>query len=104
MSVLIAPPRTFGLVRIGVVLALALLVLTALTVGLAQVDLGPFGAPVALTIAFGKAALVVTLFMHVKDATRSVWLYAALGFYFFAILIVLTLADVLTRGWGPIGT
>ena len=43
-----------------------LLVLTAATVGVAQLELGRWGLPVALAIAFVKAALVVLLFMHLR--------------------------------------
>ena len=71
---------------------------------LAFQDLGALNVPVALAIAGGKALLVILYFMHVKDSTRVVWVYVAMGFYWFAILVGLTLADFLTRGWGPIGT
>lgn len=44
---------------------LALMVLTVLTVAAIFVNLGPLNLPVALAIAFVKAALVVFIFMHI---------------------------------------
>jgi cytochrome c oxidase subunit 4 len=76
-----------------------LLALTALTVSVAFVDLGPLNTPIALTIAVAKALLVVLFFMHVWYSTRLTWLIVAAGFFWFAILIVLTLSDYLSRDW-----
>jgi len=77
-----------------------LLVLTGLTTWIAFVDLGPFNAAVALTIATIKALLVILFFMHVKYAgermTRAV---VVSGFFFLAILMALSMADYLTRAW-----
>ena len=44
----------------------SLMVLTAITVGIAFVDLGYLNTFVAVTIAVIKATLVVLFFMHVK--------------------------------------
>ena len=44
----------------------ALMVLTALTVGLAFVNLGQLNVVVALAVAVVKASLVVMFFMHLK--------------------------------------
>ncbi|TMA39247.1 MAG: hypothetical protein E6J79_03995 [Deltaproteobacteria bacterium] len=64
--------------------------------------LGPFGAPVAFTIAATKALLVMLFFMHLKDSPGIVWLAAIGGFFWLGILIVLTMSDVATRGVLPI--
>jgi cytochrome c oxidase subunit 4 len=77
----------------------ALLVLTGVTVAVARVDLGALNTIVALGIAATKAALVVLFFMHVRYGSRLVWLVVAAGVLWLAILIVLTMADVATRGW-----
>jgi len=42
----------------------ALIGLTALTFGLAHVDLGAWNTPVAIAIAVAKAALIALIFMH----------------------------------------
>jgi len=80
-------------------------VLTAVTVGVARMDLGALNTIVALGIAVTKAALVILFFMHVRWQSRLIWLVVAAGVFWLAILIVLTMADVATRGWlGPFAT
>lgn len=79
---------------------LALLAGTLLTVLAAGIDLGPFNAVVALTIATIKATLVVLFFMHVKYAHEKmskVVLISAL--FWLAILLALSMADYATRLW-----
>lgn len=75
----------------------ALLVLTALTVAVAWVDLGALNTLVALTIAGLKATIVMLWFMHVKFQSKLTWLFVGAGFVWFAILVGFTLTDVLTR-------
>ena len=77
----------------------ALMVCTALTVGAAFVNLGNLNFPVALTIAVFKATLVILFFMHVKYGSQLTKLFVASAFFFFGILITLTLTDYLSRGW-----
>jgi cytochrome c oxidase subunit IV len=82
------------------VIGLALLVLTATTVGAAFINLGPFNPVVALLIATIKASLVVIFFMHVKGASEKLTAAVVVsGFFFLAILLSLSLADYLTRSW-----
>jgi cytochrome c oxidase subunit 4 len=75
----------------------ALLVLTALTVAAAQVDLGPFNTPVALAIAVGKALLVILFFMHVKYGPRLNALVIATAVFWLFHLVVGTAADYYAR-------
>jgi len=77
----------------------ALMVLTAITIGVAFVNLGPFNFPVALSIAITKATLVILFFMHVKYSSRLTKLILGTGFFFLTVLFVLTLSDYLSRGW-----
>ena len=84
--------------RLYLVVFVVLLALTALTVLVASVDLGPLNTPVALVIAAGKAMLVVLFFMHLKEAPGILWLAAGAGFFWLGILILLTMSDVATRG------
>jgi cytochrome c oxidase subunit 4 len=79
-----------------------LLGLTALTILVSYVDLGPFSAPIAFIIAGTKALLVMLVFMHMKDAPGVLWLAAAAGFFWLGILVVLTMSDFATRGFLPI--
>jgi cytochrome c oxidase subunit IV len=83
-----------------VFIGMSLLVLTAVTVGAAFVNLGPFNPVVALLIATIKATLVVLFFMHVKGASEKMTAAVVVsGFFFLIILLALSLADYLTRTW-----
>ena len=77
----------------------SLMVLTAITVGVAFINLGPFNFPVAISIAIIKATLVILFFMHVKYSSRLTKLVVATGFFFLMVLFTLTLTDYLSRGW-----
>jgi cytochrome c oxidase subunit IV len=79
----------------------ALMALTALTIFVATIDLGPLNIVVALLVAAVKASLVVVIFMHARFGGRLVVLTIFAGILFLAILIGLTLTDYLTRGWLP---
>jgi cytochrome c oxidase subunit 4 len=81
----------------------ALMVGTAVTVGVAFVDLGAFNAVVALTIAVIKATLVVLFFMHVRYATRLTWAVVLGSVFWLGILLALTFSDYLTRAWRTYG-
>jgi cytochrome c oxidase subunit IV len=89
--------------RIYYAIFAALMVLTAVTVGVAYIDLGPMNIVVALAIAAFKALIVVLFFMHVKYSTRLVKLTVIAGLYWMGILLALTLSDYLTRGFGTFG-
>jgi cytochrome c oxidase subunit 4 len=96
MSEHIVPVKTY----IGIFVAL--LCLTALTTGAAFIDLGAeLNTVVALAIAVAKALLVILFFMHVKYSSGLTKIVIVAGFFFLAILVSLTLADELTRGWTP---
>ena len=93
--------------RLYVGIFAALIGLTGLTVAVAFFDLGGgrlhfVNAIVAITIAVAKALLVVLYFMHVRYSSRLTWIFVGAGVFWFAILIVLTLADYLSRGWFPL--
>lgn len=78
---------------------MTLMVLTAVTVFAAFVNLGAFNAPVALAIATFKGSLVVLYFMHVKYSSRLTKMVVMSGFFFLAILLTLTLVDYASRGF-----
>jgi cytochrome c oxidase subunit 4 len=64
----------------------ALMVLTAVTIGVAFIDLGILNFPVALAIAIFKATLVILFFMHVKYSSKLTQLIVAGAFFFLIIL------------------
>ena len=84
----------------------ALMVLTAITVTVAFINLGALNFPVALGIAILKATLVILFFMHVKYSSQMTNLICGGAFFFLIILFGLTLSDYLSRGWfvAPGGT
>jgi cytochrome c oxidase subunit 4 len=91
MSHPIVPPRVYLTVWA------LLLALTAATVHIAGIDLGVLNVVVMLGIAVTKAVLVILFFMQVRYASRLTWLVVASGFVWFGILVLFTMADVLTR-------
>jgi len=86
--------------KVYVVVASALLVLTASTCAISYIDLGVFNAVVALAIAVLKAMLVVLFFMHLKYSTKLTKLTAISGIFIFLGLISMTMADYISRAWG----
>ena len=78
----------------------ALLVGTAITVGVSYIDMGVFNPIVALFIAATKMTLVVLFFMHIKYSTKLTKLTVISGFFVFLALIGMTLSDYVTRAWG----
>ena len=87
----IVPYKTFAIVWIG------LLILTGLTIAVAQYDLGAANVWVALGIATLKAGLVVAVFMHMKYESRLFQLALFATLAILAIFIGLTFTDVLYR-------
>lgn len=77
-----------------------LMILTGITVGAAFLDLGPFNTMVALLIACIKMTLVILFFMHVRYSSRLTWAVVGAGFFWLALLLLLTLSDYVTRGPG----
>jgi cytochrome c oxidase subunit IV len=80
----------------------ALLALTLPTVGAAFLDLGRLNTIIALTIAVGKATLVLLFFMHVRYSSHVIWVAVGAGAFWVGMLLVLTMSDYLTRGWLPV--
>lgn len=85
------------------ILVFAVLILfTGLTTGVAFINLGKWNTVAALVIAVCKATLVVLFFMHLRWSSNLLRIVVASSLLWLAILIGLTLSDVLTRDWTPI--
>jgi cytochrome c oxidase subunit IV len=89
----VTPQRTYLLA------GLALAILTLVTVGVAYLDLGPLNDVVAVGVASLKAFIIVTIFMHGRQTSGVTRLVMVAGLLWFAILVVGTLDDYLTRDW-----
>ncbi len=87
----IVPYRTFVLVWI------ALLVLTGITIAAAQFHFGALNIWIALGIATVKSTLVVAFFMHMKYEQRLFKLALLAALAILAIFIGFTFFDVLYR-------
>ena len=95
MSQQIVPLKTYLLVFIS------LIGLTLLTTGVAFIDLGPFNTAAALLIAFSKMFLVILFFMHLRHGSGLVRIVVVAGFFWLALLMVLTMTEYRTRSWSP---
>ena len=84
-------------VRTCVWVWLGLMVLTAITVGVAEVDFGFMHVLVAMIVASVKAALVVFWFMHLKSEGTAIKTMVLVAFVILAIFISFTFFDVAYR-------
>jgi cytochrome c oxidase subunit 4 len=85
--------RTYSLIFV------ALLVLAGLTTGIAYVDLGTLNTVAALAIAVIKMALVGLFFMHLWYGRGLTRIVVLAGFFWLALIVSFTLADVFSRSW-----
>ena len=90
-------------VRTYVLIWLTLTILTFVTFYVSTINLGAFNIVVALGIAFTKMMLVIWFFMHVRTDNPLTKLFVFAGFFWMAILLVLTLGDYFSRAWMPLG-
>jgi cytochrome c oxidase subunit IV len=83
--------------------ALALLVLTIITVAVAFIDLGVgiLNDLVAMAIATTKAGLIVYYFMHARFSRGMTRVFIYAGIIWVGFLIVGIMNDYVTRDWIP---
>lgn len=80
----------------------ALLALTLSTVLVGYLDMGWFSMFVAVLFAMAKATLIASFFMHALYEKMTIRVVIAGAMLWFLILVTLTMADYITRGWLPI--
>jgi len=87
--------------RIYAVIGATLLIFTGVTYYAATLDLNHIfhglNVIVALAIAVFKATLVVLYFMHARYSPKRTQLVIIAGLFWLALLLLLTLADYLSR-------
>jgi cytochrome c oxidase subunit 4 len=88
----LTPVRTYFLVGI------TLLVLTAFTVLVSFIPLGPFNVTIALAIASIKALLVAFFFMHLLWDRKIYLIVFGIALLFLTIFLTFTMFDTTTRG------
>ena len=76
---------------------IALLILTAITVGASRIDFGSANMLIAMAIASVKASLVIAFFMHLKWDTGINKIVFLSSFLFLSLLFIFTLGDQATR-------
>jgi cytochrome c oxidase subunit IV len=81
------------------VIFIALMVLTAVTVGAAKLHFGQLNFVIAIAIAITKASLVVLFFMHVKYSSPLVKITVGAGVFWLVILLSMIMMDYISRGW-----
>jgi cytochrome c oxidase subunit 4 len=91
-----ASSPTFRTILINYAALMALLVITAVA---SRVPLGGWKTPLSLIIAAVKMALVFLFFMRLWYQAGLIRIFALAGFFWLAIILALTFADYLTRGW-----
>lgn len=74
-----------------------LLILTAVTVGIAQIDFGALNALIAMLIASVKGALVLLYFMHLKYDGGIYWTVFGSSVFFVILLYFFSKLDIMTR-------
>ncbi len=89
----VVPVSTYVLVFV------LLMIGTALTTGVAYIDLGRWNTVVALAIAVTKMILVMLFFMHAKYSTGLTRIVIVGAFFWLGIMITLSCSDELTRTW-----
>ncbi len=72
---------------------LALLILTGLTVTVAGINLGNLTIATVLIIASVKSYLVLTYFMHLKYENRTFKIFIFVALFFFIISLLLLFSD-----------
>jgi len=87
----IVPYSTYGIVL------LALLFLTAITVLITRIELGPLNTAAAMLIASVKGLLVLIYFMHLKFDRKIYAIMVALVMIVFVAVIIITFFDYLYR-------
>ena len=83
--------------RICLQVWVALLVLTAITVGVTALDFGFLHVLVAMIVATIKAAIVVLWFMHIKYEGKLLRIMVFIAFFILSIFLSFTFFDVAYR-------
>lgn len=80
-----------------IVVWLALLAFTSITVTIAGIDLGSYTLFVALSIAAVKSYLVITIFMHIKYEDPIFKVFILISIFTLAVIFLLTYFDIIYR-------
>lgn len=76
---------------------IALMIFTGITVYVSYIHFGVFNIVVALGVASIKASIVALFFMHLKFEDSITWVFALFPLSLLALLIGMTILDTFTR-------
>jgi cytochrome c oxidase subunit 4 len=71
--------------------------LAAINIAVAYLPIGTWTWAITYPIAVVMTLLIMIFFMHLRDATMLVRIFAAAGFFWLMLLFAISLADYLTR-------
>lgn len=80
-----------------IMVLLGLIVLTAITVLITSVELGPYNTAAAMFIAMVKGSIVLLYFMHLKFDEKIYGIMVAIVLTIFTAVIIITFFDYLYR-------
>jgi cytochrome c oxidase subunit IV len=80
---------------------IGLVLLLALTLGMAYIPLGRGNIAVALAIGIAKAVIVLLVFMKLARSPPLTWIFAGAGLFWLALLFGPTFPDYATRTGFP---
>jgi cytochrome c oxidase subunit 4 len=83
--------------RVYVIILVALIALTLLSVAITSIELGEFTVAGALVLACVKSFLVLAYFMHLKFDKLYIKLMVGFVFAVFVVTIIITFLDYLYR-------
>jgi cytochrome c oxidase subunit 4 len=83
--------------RVYVIVLVALVALTLLSIGITNIELGKYTVAGALIFAVVKSFLVLTYFMHLKYDKLYIKLMVGFVFAILAVTIIVTFLDYLYR-------
>jgi len=83
--------------RVYIIVLVALVILTLLSIGITNIELGKYTVAGALIFAAVKSFLVLTYFMHLKYDKLYIKLMVGFVFAILAVTIVVTFLDYLYR-------
>ena len=80
-----------------IMVLMGLIVLTAITVLITSVELGPYNTAAAMFIAMIKGSIVLLYFMHLKFDEKVYGIMVAIVLAIFTAVIIITFFDYLYR-------
>ena len=83
--------------KTNLIVLVSLLILTVITVAVAQIDFGIFNVFIAMLIAVIKGALVLMYFMHLKYDEKLYALIFGSSVFFVFLLYFFSKLDLITR-------